>query len=105
MVLVPTQGKWLMDVESQNIIKEKHVTFQRLPKDKNKGNFQIMIWQGKKQAKKAVRGKIKCILKLHIKEGYIYTYTREREKKSRSLGNIKCIKSENNGVFVRENET
>lgn len=43
--------------------------------------------------------------KIAYKRGiYIYIYSGKR-KEGRSLGNIKCIKSENNGVFVRENET
>lgn len=47
---------------------------------------------------------ITCKKKLDAKERHKYKLARAREKKSKNLGNIKCIKGEYNRVLVKDDK-
>jgi len=98
---------WWWNDEVQQAIKTKKECYKRWFKDKNETNLEEYRLSSRK-AKKAVREARGVVYenlyqKLGSKVGEvgIYKLAKIREKKTRDLNQIKCIKDENNNILVK----
>ncbi|KAJ7979012.1 Retrovirus-related Pol polyprotein LINE-1 [Quillaja saponaria] len=106
----PTKETWWWNEEVQQAIKAKKECYKRLHKCRNEDNYKCFR-QARKDAKKAVRearGKA-CeglYQKLETKDGEkdIYRIAKQRERRTKDLIRIKCIKDEADRVLVKEDE-
>ncbi|KAJ4744373.1 Retrovirus-related Pol polyprotein from type-1 retrotransposable element R2 [Rhynchospora pubera] len=101
---------WWWNDEVQKAIKEKKECYKRLHHDKTDDNAQ-KYKLAKKNAKKAVskaRGRAYEDLyqKLSTKEGEkdVYKIAKFRDRKTRDLNQVKCIKDETDRLLVRDDE-
>ncbi|KAJ4809245.1 hypothetical protein LUZ62_021811 [Rhynchospora pubera] len=101
---------WWWNDEVQKVIKEKKECYKRLHHDKTDDNAQ-KYKLAKKNAKKAVseaRGRAYEDLyqKLSTKEGEkdVYKIAKLRDRKTRDLNQVKCIKDETDRLLVRDDE-
>jgi Reverse transcriptase (RNA-dependent DNA polymerase) len=106
----PTKETWWWNDEVQGAIKRKKERYKCLHKCNNEENVQ-KYKLAKREAKKAVkeaRGKAYEDLyqKLGTKEGEkcIYKLAKIRDRKTRDLNHIRCIKDENQRLLVRDDE-
>jgi hypothetical protein len=92
----------------QKAIKEKKECYKRLYQDRCADNIE-KYKVAKKTAKRAVgeakgqayEGLYQC---LNTKEGDIYRMARARDRKTRDLNQVKCIKDEGEQLLVKEDE-
>ncbi|KAJ7952361.1 Retrovirus-related Pol polyprotein LINE-1 [Quillaja saponaria] len=106
----PTKETWWWNEEVQQAIKAKKKCYKILHKCINEDNYKCFR-QARKDAKKAVRearGKA-CeglYQKLETKDGEknIYRIAKQRERRTKDLIRIKCIKDEADRVLVKEYE-
>ncbi|KAJ7959944.1 Retrovirus-related Pol polyprotein LINE-1 [Quillaja saponaria] len=106
----PTKETWWWNEEVQQAIKAKKECYKRLHKCRNEDNYKCFR-QARKDAKKAIRearGKA-CeglYQKLETKDGEkdIYRIAKQRERRTKDLIRIKCIKDEADRVLVKEDE-
>ncbi|KAJ7976642.1 Retrovirus-related Pol polyprotein LINE-1 [Quillaja saponaria] len=106
----PTKETWCWNEEVQQAIKVKKECYKRLHKCRNEDNYKCFR-QARKDAKKVVRearGKA-CeglYQKLETKDGEkdIYRIAKQRERRTKDLIRIKCIKDEADRVLVKEDE-
>lgn len=101
---------WWWNEEVQKAIKEKKECFKCLHHDRNEANIQRYN-AAKKKAKKSVseaRGKAYENLyhRLDTKEGEkdVYKIAKLRERKTRDLNQVKCIKDETGRLLVKDHE-
>ncbi|KAJ7982244.1 Retrovirus-related Pol polyprotein LINE-1 [Quillaja saponaria] len=106
----PTKETWWWNEEVQQAIKAKKECYKRLHKCRNEDNYKCFR-QARKDAKKAVRearGKAceQLYQKLETKDGEkdIYRIAKQRERRTKDLIRIKCIKDEADRVLVKEDE-
>ncbi|XP_077249225.1 uncharacterized protein LOC143888681 [Tasmannia lanceolata] len=107
---LPSKHTWWWNEEVQKAIRPKRECYKCLHKCRDEENIE-KYKLARKEAKKAVReARGKAYKDLHhrlgTKEGEknVYKLTKMRERKSRNLNNIKCIKDEDQRLLVKENE-
>jgi len=108
----PPTGKdtsW-WSVEVSEVIKKKRECYKLLGKCRSVENYE-KYKEARKEAKKAVRNAMGTVNqrlyeRLDTKEGEkdIYKLARLREKKTRDIGRVKCVKDTNQKVLVGDDE-
>ncbi|KAL6559063.1 hypothetical protein OROHE_006432 [Orobanche hederae] len=93
--------------EVKQAIKTKRECYKVLGKCSSDENYE-RYKKARTEAKKAVRSKVNKELyaRLDTKEGenYIYKLARMREKKTRDIGKVKCVKDTDQKVLVQDKE-
>jgi len=107
-------GTWWWDEEVREIVKEKqkaYVALSSCTSEEEKGVKEAAYKVAKKLAKKAVaiaknKAYERLYRRLETKEGEkdVFRLARVREKKTRDLGCVRCIKGEDGQVLVEESE-
>jgi hypothetical protein len=101
---------WWWNEEVQNIVKIKRECFKTWQTNRNEENFEKYKW-AKKEVKKVVRdAKLKAYDDLYTKLGTqegkksIYKLAKLRDRKTKDFNNVKCIKSDDSRVLVKDDE-
>ena len=105
-----SKDAWWWGEEVQAVVKTKKEFFKKWQKERTNENFQKYKMANKKVKKAVTDAKMKAYddlyTRLDSKEGEkrIYKLAKARERKTRDFNQVKCIKSEDSKVLVRDEE-